>query len=166
VSDFAIRPARRADGPVLAQIDHDTWDPSGSPAPRWAPEADFFGRTRPGTIVLVADTDAGAPVGYVKLVPASELESHRHIREVHGLAVVPSAQGRGVGRALLAAGIEAARADGARRVRLRVLATNAPAVRLYESLGFSCEVRLKEEFLIAGCFVDDLMMSYSVSSST
>ena len=164
MSEVAIRPARPADGPALAQIDHDTWDPAGSPAPRWAPDADFFARTRRGTIVLVADS--GAPVGYIKLVPASELDSHRHIREVHGLAVARGFQGRGIGRALLKAGIEAARADGARRVRLRVLATNAPAVRLYESLGFSCVARLAEEFRIDGRFVDDLVMSYSVSSST
>ncbi|HSO99248.1 MAG TPA: GNAT family N-acetyltransferase [Solirubrobacteraceae bacterium] len=163
MSEFAIRPARLVDGPALAQIDHDTWDPAGSPAPRWAPDADFFGRTRRRTIVLVAD--AGAPVGYVKLVPASALQSHWHIREIHGLAVARGFQGRGIGRALVKAGIEAAGADGVRRVRLRVLATNAPAVRLYESLGFTCVVRLAEEFWIDGRFVDDLVMSYSVSSS-
>ena len=165
MSDFAIRAARRTDGPALAQIDHDTWDPAGSPAPRWPADVDFFGgHTRPGTIVLVADD--GAPAGYVKLVPASELQSHRHVLEVHGLAVAPRRQGHGIGRALLRAALEAARAGGARRVRLRVLATNRRAIGLYESVGFSCEARLSEEFEVGGRFVDDLVMSYSLSSST
>ncbi|WP_175470192.1 N-acetyltransferase, partial [Curtobacterium sp. MCBA15_001] len=52
------------------------------------------------------------------------------------LAVRPDLQARGVGRALLVAGVEAARAAGHDAVALHALAGNARAVRLYEAAGF------------------------------
>ena len=51
-------------------------------------------------------------------------------------------------------------------MRLRVLATNRPAIRLYEAAGFSLDARLPGEFLIDGRYVDDLVMSYALSSSS
>jgi len=75
-------------------------------------------------------------------------------------------QGRGIARRLLAAALDAAAAAGAQRVRLRVLATNRPAIRLYEAAGFSLDARLPGEFLIDGRYVDDLVMSYALSSSS
>jgi ribosomal protein S18 acetylase RimI-like enzyme len=41
-----------------------------------------------------------------------------------------------LGRALLAAAVDWARAEGARTVTLRVQSTNASALRVYEGLGF------------------------------
>ena len=56
-----------------------------------------------------------------------------------GLAVHPAARGRGLGRALTERLHEEARARGAARVRLTVYATNEPARRLYEQLGYELE---------------------------
>lgn len=52
------------------------------------------------------------------------------------LAVVPRAQGRGVGRELLEAAVTAAGRAGHPRVVLHALEDNAPAVRLYRGAGF------------------------------
>lgn len=52
------------------------------------------------------------------------------------LAVRPDLQARGVGRALLAAAVDAAFAVGHPEVVLHALADNLPALRLYEAAGF------------------------------
>lgn len=52
------------------------------------------------------------------------------------LAVDPSAQGSGLGRALLVAAVDAARAAGYAHCSLHALEDNAPALRLYRSAGF------------------------------
>lgn len=55
---------------------------------------------------------------------------------VHDVAVVPAARGRGVGRALLEQVLADATAAGATAVSLEVREDNAPARKLYASLGF------------------------------
>lgn len=52
------------------------------------------------------------------------------------LAVDPTAQGSGLGRALLVAAVDAARAAGHEHCMLHALEDNAPALRLYRSAGF------------------------------
>jgi GNAT superfamily N-acetyltransferase len=52
-----------------------------------------------------------------------------------GFGVVPSRRGRGLGRRLMAALLESARAAGVRRLTLEVLRENAAALRLYEGAG-------------------------------
>jgi ribosomal protein S18 acetylase RimI-like enzyme len=50
--------------------------------------------------------------------------------------VDPAFRGRGVGDALIGQVVDEARAQGIRRLQLDVVTDNAPAVRLYERLGF------------------------------
>ena len=74
---------------------------------------------------------AGQTVGCCALLSMSPGEF-----EVAKMAVTESCQGAGIGRLLLAKTIEAARASGARRLYLETNRKLAPAIRLYESLGF------------------------------
>lgn len=61
----------------------------------------------------------------------------RHKALVIGMYVSPKARGAGVGRALLAAAVEYARArEGTLQLTLTVTEGNAPAVSLYTSAGF------------------------------
>jgi ribosomal-protein-alanine N-acetyltransferase len=53
-----------------------------------------------------------------------------------GLAVHPEWQGRGIGRRMMEHLHDAARARGAKRIRLKVYPDNQAAIRLYESLGY------------------------------
>jgi [ribosomal protein S18]-alanine N-acetyltransferase len=72
----------------------------------------------------------GALVGYSVAMPG--------VDEMHLLNVTvrPQAQGRGHGRALLDALVEASRARGARQLWLEVREGNARARRIYEQYGF------------------------------
>jgi len=55
---------------------------------------------------------------------------------IAGMGVAPTHRGRGLGEAVMRAVLHAARERGATRVQLEVLVQNAPAIRLYERLGF------------------------------
>ena len=72
------------------------------------------------------------PIGCCALIHLHEGEF-----EVAKMAVSPSAQGQGIGRALLTAVIEAARQSGVRRLSLETNRVLTPAIRLYESCGFT-----------------------------
>lgn len=56
-----------------------------------------------------------------------------------GVAVHPEARGMGLARAFMGFLHTAAACRGARRIRLKVYPDNAPARRLYESLGYQLE---------------------------
>ncbi|MBF5081931.1 mycothiol synthase [Quadrisphaera sp. INWT6] len=59
--------------------------------------------------------------------------------EVYVVAVDPGAQGRGLGRAVLLAGLHHLDTRGCRSAELYVEGDNAPALRLYEGLGFALD---------------------------
>jgi putative acetyltransferase len=56
--------------------------------------------------------------------------------EIGKMAVTPACQGKGIGRKLLQAAIEIARAAGARRLYLETNHKLTPAMRVYEAAGF------------------------------
>lgn len=56
--------------------------------------------------------------------------------EIRAVAVAPDAQGRGIGRALFGAAHAALVSAGVRSSWLVTTNDNAPAIRLYESLGY------------------------------
>ena len=87
------------------------------------------------------------------------MPSHAHVLVINGLAVDPGRQGLGIGSRLIAAALDEARGRGARKVSLRVLASNTRARSLYESCGFVVEGVLRGEFLLHDEFVDDLFMA-------
>lgn len=117
---------------------------------------------RPGEILVAVPSlrasDAGQIAGYIRLVLPTALPSNAHVRQMQGLAVDPALRGRGIGRALIDAACERASSQGARRITLKVLSSNATARRLYAAAGFTVEGVLPGEFHIAGHYVDDILM--------
>lgn len=88
------------------------------------------------SVVLIAEDRNGAAIGFVQLFPTFSSVLTAPIYILHDLFVVPTARRRGVGTLLLKAATETARATGAVRLELATAITNAPAQRLYESLGW------------------------------
>lgn len=66
---------------------------------------------------------------------ARQLSDHE-VAVIHILAVSPDRQGKGIGAEMIREAIRLAHANGMKAVRLDALASNTPAHRLYESLGF------------------------------
>jgi ribosomal protein S18 acetylase RimI-like enzyme len=161
MSDTRIRPGQLSDDAALIALDHATWSHLHAVQPRPAPGARFFDFTHTPDAYLVAEND-GRLAGYIRLAPPSPLACNAHVRQIQGLAVHIWARRCGVARALLDAALDEARRQGATRVTLRVLGHNAPARRLYESLGFAVEGVLPGEFLLDGECVDDVLMGRSL----
>lgn len=95
--------------------------------------ADPFGvYVAPGGDVLLARDADGAVLGCVALEPAPA-----GVFELSKMAVDPAAQGQGLGRRLLEAAIARARDLGATSLFLGSNTKLAPAVHVYEALGFT-----------------------------
>jgi len=84
----------------------------------------------PGGAILIAD-DAGETIGVVALIVMGNGSV-----ELAKMCVVESAQGKGVGRLLIAEATEKARAMGMSRVYLETNSVLAPALKLYRDAGF------------------------------
>jgi ribosomal protein S18 acetylase RimI-like enzyme len=153
-----VRPARAGDERALAALDRATWTTLTSPAPPPPREWSFFNERVEIRDVLVAVVDDDI-AGYVRLGRATPVAASDHVVMIAGFAVDPAHRRRGLGRALLDAAAAEARARGARRLTLRVLAHNEPARRLYERAGFVVEGVLRGEFFLDGAYVDDVLMA-------
>jgi ribosomal protein S18 acetylase RimI-like enzyme len=166
-SDYrvSVRVARREDEGALAGIDSAAWTPaSGFPSVIARAGGSFFSAGNPPAACLVAEVD-GTVAGYVVVRPVTPLPENAHVLGIAGLAVAPAGRGWGVASALLAAAVQHARERGARKLSLRVLSTKEAALRLYERLGFCREGTLREEFLIDGRYVDDVLMGRCLGDS-
>jgi ribosomal protein S18 acetylase RimI-like enzyme len=158
-----IRFARPADADALGRLDRATWSTLHAVKPRDEPPYEPFFSERFGPQDhLVAVLDDDRPVGYIRLGDATSLTSNAHVRQIQGLAVDTEVRGKGVGRLLLRAVMEEARRQGARRITLRVLGHTTAARALYEAEGFVVEGVLPGEFLLAGEYVDDVLMGRSL----
>lgn len=86
--------------------------------------------------------NAGVSYGYVLREPAGAVAAFCTVwivqdeLHINNVAVAPVHRGRGVGLALLRFVLRLAAGLGARRATLEVRRSNAPALKLYERLGF------------------------------
>ncbi|MFE5595524.1 GNAT family N-acetyltransferase [Streptomyces sp. NPDC056549] len=161
VPETLIRTAVQDDDAALAELDRTTWSTLHAVLPVPAAGEPFFdARHLPGDYLVAVR--GGVVVGFVRAVPPTPLAATAHVRQIQGLAVAASARGGGVARALLRAAMDRARAEGAVRITLRVLAHNAPARALYASEGFAVEGVLPGELFLDGAYVDDVLMGRSL----
>ena len=76
-----------------------------------------------------------------------------------GMGVVSGYRGQGIGRALLEATLQAAKAKGIRRIELTVRVDNEAAKQLYESCGFIVEGLCRRHMLVDGGFKDSWLLA-------
>jgi ribosomal protein S18 acetylase RimI-like enzyme len=101
--------------------------------------------------------DGAQVLGWADAIP-HWADGLRH-RAQFGIGVRREARGQGLGRRLGEAVLAAARADGRlARIDLEVRADNAPALRLYASLGFAIEGRRAKGLCHRGVFFDTVEM--------
>lgn len=78
---------------------------------------------------------------------------------VVGLGLLVAYEGHGLGRALMLAAEDFARAQGLHRLELTVMAHNAKARHLYDAMGYIVEGRKRESLFVDNRYVDEIMMA-------
>jgi len=102
--------------------------------------------------------EAGRLVGVLTLVRETKAKE-KHKAAIYGMYVDPTARRRGVGRALVdRAWRTASRLRGVRQVRLAVVASNRPALRLYETAGFSVYGREEAALFVGRRYYAELFL--------
>lgn len=92
----------------------------------------------PAGLKVAIDDDSGVFLGFhwTKIENSDPANPDEPIGEVYVIGVRPEAAGRGIGRALLAAGLRHLASKGVSRVRLYVEASEARVVKMYQSASF------------------------------
>jgi ribosomal protein S18 acetylase RimI-like enzyme len=142
-ADVRLRPFRREDMGLAARVVHRSHEGSLDAALNLTYATPAQCRSFVETLVLragcgrfdgrasfVAEGAAG-PVGVLLASHLSHANGH-----VCQVSVLPEAQGRGIGRALVVAALRAFRDEGLEAASLSVTVGNQPAYRLYQRLGF------------------------------
>lgn len=132
VATATIRAAAENDAPELADLTTQLGYPVDSDAMRGRLERVM---SRSDDVVLVAVDPDGRAIGWIHVAVLALLE-HSDYASINGLAVDERRRGAGIGRALVAAGEEWARQQGATEITVRSRSSRERAHRFYEQLGF------------------------------
>jgi RimJ/RimL family protein N-acetyltransferase len=167
--DFVVRPAEPGDAEALTRLaeavsaEPEAWLISAGGEWRSVGEERRYlkaVRRYPHAAVYVAERSDGTIVGRLSLARDTHPASG-HVADL-GLMVSIDARRRGVGRALLGAAVDWARASGVSKIELHVFPWNEPAIKLYERFGFEREGFRKGHYRRAGQDVDAILMAYRV----
>lgn len=88
------------------------------------------------SVILYACDPAGKPLGFCQLYPTFCSVAAARIYALYDLFVMPEFRKAGLGKALMLAAHDEARASGIARMDLTTAKTNVKAQALYESLGW------------------------------
>lgn len=120
------------------------------PGERWSRESWLAELEHPERLVLVRHDARGLVVGVATFSLVEDMS------DLLRVVVAPDSRGRGIGGSLVRAGMDWAKAVGARRMLLEVRPENAPALRTYEKLGFTALNRRQDYY---GTGADALVMA-------
>jgi RimJ/RimL family protein N-acetyltransferase len=161
---IVIRPARMFDAPsmvdYMAALIAERLDTiSVRTVPALEDQRDWILRTEISDRMLILLALHGEEVIGMLDLSAGERPDNRHAGRF-GMSVAKRWRGRGIGRKLLAAAIEAAREwPGFCRIELECVAWNAAGIRLYQGLGFVLEARKVKAVNLRGTPEDMLLMA-------
>lgn len=100
---------------------------------------------------------AGVVVGFVTFGPFRSGPGYARTVE-HSIVLSDAARGRGLGRALLTRGVQAAAAQGAHVMVAAVSSANPGAVRFHQRMGFAEVGRMPEVGFKAGRYLDLILL--------
>lgn len=137
--------------PDLVMLNRDTWTPRSLASFEQAFEKQLS--ETPDWFVIEADRQ---PIGTIGLME----QSRRDGTAMLGIGIFdPNYLGRGYGREAMALFLDwAFLTCNWRRIWLSVLATNERAIRAYRALGFVEEARLRQQSVVRGEIMDDVLM--------
>jgi ribosomal protein S18 acetylase RimI-like enzyme len=166
--DMRIRPAAVTDAERIAEIHVRSWQAGyrgllpqpfldglrpSERAPRWTMIVQQAAWPHQGT--LVAD-DAGEVVGFTDFRPTRDDDQNpAEVGEITTLYVLPAAWGRGIGRQLMIAAVDALSTAGYTSATLWVLATNTRAIRFYDRSGWKPDGTRKDD-VVGGTTISEL----------
>jgi ribosomal protein S18 acetylase RimI-like enzyme len=134
-ADPQVRRATPGDSPRVARLLHDFQVEFDEPTPDVETLEERYGeliRNKEMIVLLVGEgPDGFAQIRFRPWVYSTGL--HSYLEELY---VVPDLRGNGLGRALLEAAMETARAEGAEQMELGTSEDDVAARALYESAGF------------------------------
>lgn len=144
-----ISAARVDDLDAVLELEHD-----GFPAAeRWSRDSWQAEFDSPDRLVLVRHDARGQVVGVATFSLVADAA------DLLRVIVQPGSRGRGVGTSLVRAGMDWARAVGARRMLLEVRPDNDPAIATYRKLGFAALNRRRDYY---GAGSDALVMAVAL----
>lgn len=115
----------------------------------------FINSVRAAGGIHIVGIESDEIVGWCDIVRHT-FEGMRHAGRL-GMGVRRDRRSTGIGRKLLEAATEKAQGSGIERIELEVFASNYPAIRLYESVGFVLEGRKVAGRKLDGC-ADDILL--------
>lgn len=134
---LTIRKATFGDAPLIAQLFDQYRQFYEQPADLAAATVFIQERMeRNESVILYACGPSGEPLGFCQLYPTFCSVAAARIYALYDLFVVSRLRQSGIGKALMMAAHDQARADGMARMDLTTAKTNLKAQALYESLGW------------------------------
>ncbi|MEW1641851.1 GNAT family N-acetyltransferase [Streptomyces sp. NPDC091219] len=137
---LTLRGITEADLPELLRVDREAFPEEPYPTFVLRQLCDIHGDR-----ILVLDDGEGL-LGYILFVNTSD----GYVSWIMSLAVTPHQQGHGLGRRLIVEALRRLRTESVHQVRLTVEPTNAAAIMLYRSLGFSSEQGVLKDYFGPG----------------
>lgn len=135
---MVLRRAVHADLPGLLSLEHaafsDPWSDDGLRAELEVPHARVW---------VWVDPEPAAPANLAAALLGWQIFEDFHVNRV---AVLPGRRREGLGRKLMQHALQVAQSEGATAALLEVRADNAPALALYETMGFQREGRRKSYY--------------------